>query len=107
MLGVWIDDLAIDLDAPYGNVKSDKPPFLALHELSAVGDLTHTAFIKQESNYLRISPFSVLGQRIPLGLWLRLFVGTERSGVSQFLARPMSDFCQPLVTLGIWQVATN
>ena len=46
--GVGIDDLAIDLDAPYGNVKSERPPFLALRELSAVGDLTHTAFIKQK-----------------------------------------------------------
>ena len=82
MLGVWIDDLAIDLDAPYGNVKSERPPFLALRELSAVGDLTHTAFIKQKSNDLQISPFSVLEQRISLGLWLRLFAGTERSGVS-------------------------
>ena len=51
--GVGIDDLAIDLDAPYGNVKSDKPPFLALRELFALGDLTHTSFIKQESNDLR------------------------------------------------------
>ena len=80
--GVGIDDLAIDLDAPYGNLKSDKPPFLALRELFEVSDLTHTAFIKQKSNDLQISPFSVLEQRISLGLWLRLFAGTERSGVS-------------------------
>ena len=66
--GVGIDDLAIDLDAPYGNVKSDKPPFLALRELFEVSDLTHTAFIKQKSNDLQISPFSVLEQRISLGL---------------------------------------
>ena len=80
--GVGIDDLAIDLDAPYGNVKLERPPFLALRELFEVSDLTHTAFIKQESNYLRISPFSVSEQRISLGLLLRLFAGTERSGVS-------------------------
>ena len=80
--GVGIDNLAIDLDAPYGNVKSDKPPFLALHELFEVSDLTHTAFIKQESNDLQISPFSVLEQRISLGLWLRLLPGTKRPQVS-------------------------
>ena len=80
--GVGIDDLAIDLDARYGNVKSDKPPFLALCELFAVGDLTHTAFIKQKSNDLQISPFSVLEQRISLGLWLRLLRGAKRPQVS-------------------------
>ena len=80
--GVGIDALAIDLDAPYGNVKSDKPSFLALRELFAVSDLTHTVFIKQESNYLRISPFSVSEQRFSLGLWLRLLPGTKRPLVS-------------------------
>ena len=80
--GVGIDDLAIDLDAPYGNVKSDKPPFLALRELFEVSDLTHTAFIKQKSNDLQISPFSVLEQRISLGLWLRLLPVTKRPQVS-------------------------
>ncbi len=57
-------------------------PFLALRELFAVGDLKHTAFIKQKSNDLRISLFSVSGQRIPLGRWLRLSRGIKRPQVS-------------------------
>ena len=77
--GVGIDDLAIDLDAPYGNVKLERPPFLALRELFEVSDLTHTAFIKQKSNDLQISPFSVLEQRISLGLWLRLLRGGKEA----------------------------